>query len=41
MASMLPDNRQPARPYYGWIVVALAAVVAIVCFVSALMGVGQ
>jgi hypothetical protein len=41
MASMLPDNRRPARHYYRWIVVALAAVVAIVCVVLALMGVGQ
>ena len=41
MASMLPDSRHPDSPYYGAIVFALAAVVAIVCVVLALLGVGQ
>ena len=41
MASMLPDNRRPARPDWDLMAFGLATVGAVVCVLLALLGVGQ
>ena len=40
MASMLPDNRRPARPDWGLLAVAVALVGGIIGVLLALLGIG-